>query len=85
MRTRLDPHEFLSSRFLHLLLLSVAYQFPLASQFNPCSSGARQIAPRSGTCSRCSVLNNTVRPLITEHNAQLSVRTDWSRSVGQKE
>ena len=34
----MDPHEFLSSRFLHLLLLSVAYQFPLASQFNPCSS-----------------------------------------------
>ena len=34
----IDPHEFLSSRFLHLLLLSVAYQFPLANQFNPCSS-----------------------------------------------
>ena len=27
-----DPHEFLSSRFLHVLLLSVAYKFPLASQ-----------------------------------------------------
>ena len=27
-----DPHEFLSSRFLHILLLSVAYKFPLASQ-----------------------------------------------------
>ena len=34
----MDPHEFLSSRFLHLLLLSVAYQFPLASKFNPRSS-----------------------------------------------
>ena len=28
----MDPHEFFSSRFLHLLLLSVAYKFPLASQ-----------------------------------------------------
>ena len=28
----MDPHEFLSSRFLHVLLLSVAYKFPLASQ-----------------------------------------------------
>ena len=27
----LDPHEFFSSRFLHVLLLSVAYKFPLAS------------------------------------------------------
>ena len=28
----MDPHEFFSSRFLHILLLSVAYKFPLASQ-----------------------------------------------------
>ena len=28
----MDPYEFLSSRFLHVLLLSVAYKFPLASQ-----------------------------------------------------
>ena len=28
----MDPHEFLSSRFLHILLLSVAYKFPLAGQ-----------------------------------------------------
>ena len=28
----MDAHEFLSSRFLHVLLLSVAYKFPLASQ-----------------------------------------------------
>ena len=28
----INPHEFLSSRFLHVLLLSVAYKFPLASQ-----------------------------------------------------
>ena len=27
-----DPYEFFSSRFLHVLLLSVAYKFPLASQ-----------------------------------------------------
>ena len=30
----MNPHEFLSSRFVHLLLLSVAYQFPLASRSN---------------------------------------------------
>ena len=34
----MNPHEFLSSRFLHLLLLSVAYEFPLASRFNPRSA-----------------------------------------------
>ena len=28
----MDPHEFLSSRFLHVLLLSVAYKFPLTSK-----------------------------------------------------
>ena len=28
----MDPHEFFSSRFLHVLLLSVAYKFPLAGQ-----------------------------------------------------
>ena len=28
----MDPHEFLSSRFLHVLILSVAYKFPLVSQ-----------------------------------------------------
>ena len=28
----MDPHEFLSSRFLHVLLLSVADKFPLAGQ-----------------------------------------------------
>ena len=33
-----DEHQFLSSRFLHMLLLSVAYKFPLASRFNPSSS-----------------------------------------------
>ena len=34
----IDPHEFLSSRFFHILLLSIAYKNPLASQFNPHSS-----------------------------------------------
>ena len=28
----MDPHDFLSSRFLHVLLLSIAYKFPLASK-----------------------------------------------------
>ena len=34
----IDPHEFLSSRFFHLLILSIAYKYPLASQINPHSS-----------------------------------------------
>ena len=34
----MDPHEFFSSRFLHLLLLSIAFRYPLASRFNPRSS-----------------------------------------------
>ena len=49
----MDPHEFLSSRFLHLLLLSVAYQFPLASQFNPCSSV-------SGLQRKCTIWRNGI-------------------------
>ena len=31
----MDPHDFFSSRFLQVLLLSVAYKFPLASQVAP--------------------------------------------------
>ena len=49
----MDPHEFLSSRFLHLLLLSVAYEFPLASRFNPCSSV-------SGLQRKCTVWRNGI-------------------------
>ena len=49
----MDPHEFLSSRFLHLLLLSVAYEFPLASQFNPYSSV-------SGLQRKCTIWRNGI-------------------------
>ena len=49
----MDPHEFLSSRFLHLLLLSVAYQFPLASQFNSSSSV-------SGLQRKCTIWRNGI-------------------------
>ena len=49
----MDPHEFLSSRFLHLLLLSVAYQFSLANQFNPCSSV-------SGLQRKCTIWRNGI-------------------------
>ena len=49
----MDPHEFLSSRFLHLLLLSVAYEFPLASRFNPCSSV-------SGLQRKCTIWRNGI-------------------------
>ena len=49
----MDRHEFLSSRFLHLLLLSVAYQFPLASRSNPCSSV-------SGLQRKCTIWRNGI-------------------------
>ena len=49
----MNPHEFLSSRFLHLLLLSVAYQFPLASRSNPCSSV-------SGLQRKCTIWRNGI-------------------------
>ena len=49
----MDPHEFLSSRFLHLLLLSVAYEFPLASRYNPCSSV-------SGLQRKCKIWRNGI-------------------------
>ena len=49
----MDPHKFLSSRFLHLLLLSVAYEFPLASRFNPYSSV-------SGLQRKCTVWRNGI-------------------------
>ena len=49
----MDPHEFLSSRFLHLFLLSVAYEFPLASRFNPYSS-------ISGLQRKCTIWRNGI-------------------------
>ena len=49
----MNPHEFLSSRFVHLLLLSVAYQFPLASRSNPCSSV-------SGLQRKCTIWRNGI-------------------------
>ena len=49
----MDPYEFLSSRFLHLLLLSVAYEFPLASRFNPYSSV-------SGLQRKCTIWRNGI-------------------------
>ena len=49
----MDPHEFLSSRFLHLLLLSVAYEFPLAGRFNPYSSV-------SGLQRKCTIWRNGI-------------------------
>ena len=49
----MNPHEFLSSRFVHLLLLSVAYKFPLASRSNPCSSV-------SGLQRKCTIWRNGI-------------------------
>ena len=48
-----DPHEFFSSRFLHILLLSVTYEFPLASRFNPRSSV-------SGLQCNCTIWRNGI-------------------------
>ena len=48
-----DEHQFLSSRFLHMLLLSVAYKFPLASRFSPSSSV-------SGLQRMCTVWRNGI-------------------------
>ena len=48
----MDPNEFLSSRFLHVLLLSVAYKFPLKS---------RVTAPSVGDLHRiCTVWRNGI-------------------------
>ena len=49
----MDPHEFLSSHFLHLLLLSVAYEFSLDSRFNPHSSV-------SGLQRKCTIWRNGI-------------------------
>ena len=49
----LDPNEFFGSRFLHLLLLFVAYRFPLAARHNPASS-------LCGLQRRCTVWKNGI-------------------------
>ena len=49
----MDAHEFLSSRFLHVLLLSVAYKFPLSQV---ASSSVRQ----SGLQRICTVWKNGI-------------------------
>ena len=48
-----DEHQFLSSRFLHMLVLSVAYKFPLASRYSPssCVSGLQR---------RCTIWRNGI-------------------------
>ena len=50
----MDPYQFFSSRFLHVLLLCVAYRFPLASRYNPTSS------PLHGLQRRCTVWRNGI-------------------------
>ena len=49
----LDPNQFFGSRFLHLLLLFVAYRFPLAARHNPASS-------LCGLQRRCTVWKNGI-------------------------
>ena len=49
----MDPHEFLSSRFLHLLLISVAYKFPLARRSNSRSA-------ISGLQRKCEIWRNGI-------------------------
>ena len=48
-----EPYDFFSSRFLHVLLLSVAYKFPLTSQFKPSPS-------LSGLQRKCVVWRNGI-------------------------
>ena len=49
----IDPKELLSSRFFHLLLLSIADKYPLASRFNPRSS-------ISGLQCKCTIWKNGI-------------------------
>ena len=48
-----DPHQFFSNRFLHVLLLRLAFTFPLASHLPPSSS-------LSGLERRCQVWRNGI-------------------------
>ena len=48
-----DPHQFFSNRFLHVLLLRLAFTFPLASHLPPSSS-------LSGLERRCQVWQNGI-------------------------
>ena len=50
----MDPHQFFSSRFLHVLLLCVAYTFPLSIYCNPASSPLRELQRR------CTVWRNGI-------------------------
>ena len=49
-----DPHQFFSNRFLHVLLLRLAFMFPLASDHLPPSSSL------SGLERRCQVWRNGI-------------------------
>ena len=49
-----DPHQFFSNRFLHVLLLRLAFTFPLASKHLPPSSSL------SGLERRCQVWQNGI-------------------------
>ena len=50
----IDPHQFFSNRFLHVLLLRLAFTFPLASDHLPPSSSL------SGLERRCQVWRNGI-------------------------
>ena len=50
----MDPHQFFSSRFLHVLLLTVAYTFPLSSRYSSASSLLH------GLQRRCTVWRNGI-------------------------
>ena len=49
-----NPHQFFSSRFLHVLLLRLAFTFPLTSDYLPLSS------PLCGLERRCQVWRNGI-------------------------
>ena len=71
-----DEHQFLSSRFLHMLVLSVAYKFPLASRYSPssCVSGLQRMCTiwRNGISWRDDYDITTVIELL-DNNRQVLV------------
>ena len=83
----MDDHQFFSSRFLHVLLLSVAYEFPLASRYSPSAS-------LSGLQRMCTIWRNgltwrSVDNIITvvellNNNRWVLVATSYSEEIPVK-
>ena len=70
----LDPNQFFGSRFLHLLVLFVAYRFPLAARHNPASS-------LCGLQRRCTVWKNGISWRDTDNITTVVELIDKNRWV----